>query len=259
MTAIGRLLYQDRRFGRAARIVLAPLRLRDAPCGRLHYRNSTEVGAAMGRRVGEPVVKSFPKPTHSGVRRSARGLFPEVLSHLAGRVAYGLEGRHQLFARHSQATLPIAQLALLPGVDQVILRYPALSRIVCHARSPGGNYNAFAGAACPHLGCEEQAYRLAAESSVRYRTLEIYKRDAAAGTRRSRSTGVFHSDSLSSKSDWPANQASVSFTFTPSASSSETTARASSSTLGEIFVPLSLWPSERGCRTKTRHAMGFPV
>ena len=29
----------------------------------VHYRNSTEVGSEMGRRIGELAVKSFPKPT----------------------------------------------------------------------------------------------------------------------------------------------------------------------------------------------------
>jgi hypothetical protein len=29
----------------------------------VHYRNSTEVGAAMGRKIGELAVKSFPRPT----------------------------------------------------------------------------------------------------------------------------------------------------------------------------------------------------
>jgi hypothetical protein len=29
----------------------------------VHYRNSTEVGSAMGKRVGELAVQSFPKPT----------------------------------------------------------------------------------------------------------------------------------------------------------------------------------------------------
>ena len=33
----------------------------------VHYRNSTEVGAAMGQKVGELVVKSFPKSTLAGV------------------------------------------------------------------------------------------------------------------------------------------------------------------------------------------------
>jgi hypothetical protein len=28
----------------------------------VHYRNSTEVGSAMGRTIGELAVKSFPKP-----------------------------------------------------------------------------------------------------------------------------------------------------------------------------------------------------
>ena len=29
----------------------------------VHYRNSTEVGSAMGTKIGELAVKSFPKPT----------------------------------------------------------------------------------------------------------------------------------------------------------------------------------------------------
>jgi len=28
----------------------------------VHYRNSTEVGTAMGKQIGELAVKSFPKP-----------------------------------------------------------------------------------------------------------------------------------------------------------------------------------------------------
>ena len=28
----------------------------------VHYRNSTEVGSAMGKKIGELAVKSFPKP-----------------------------------------------------------------------------------------------------------------------------------------------------------------------------------------------------
>jgi hypothetical protein len=28
----------------------------------VHYRNSTEVGAAMGKKIGELAVRSFPKP-----------------------------------------------------------------------------------------------------------------------------------------------------------------------------------------------------
>ena len=29
----------------------------------VHYRNSTEVGSEMGRKIGELAVTSFPKPT----------------------------------------------------------------------------------------------------------------------------------------------------------------------------------------------------